>query len=160
QQDGGADVLRLQLAGQFLAEEPARDERVVHPAKLPQGQLAQATLQRVADEEGAGQHGGADRHPESNGTVAAPVVAEVAEGQPGEGQGSAPRSRPPASAASVKPRRLPSTISRCWGKLRASSALCVTTTRMVCSCRCRSSRSCPTAWAPRRSRLPVGSSAS
>src|SRR5262249_41013111 len=145
----GRNMLAGKLSGQVLTQETTAHQHVVYPAQLLTGQVAQTTAQRVTDKQRARQHRGADDDAYQHRQGAAPGIPEVAQEQLAERHDA-----PPAGC------RVPSSISLCCGNALANSALCVTTTRMVCCSRWRSNRSWPTAWAVRRSRLPVGSSAS
>ena len=75
EQDGRRGV---EIGGELLAKEPRRHQRAVHATESFQRQVAQARADRIADDERAGEHGGADGRAEADGEQAAPAVAEAA----------------------------------------------------------------------------------
>ena len=99
---------------------------------------------RVADHEGAAEHGRRRRHAEDDREVGAPVVDEAARDE---------RALPHQSGS-----RRPAASRRRSGKRSASAALWVTTTSTACARAWRSSSRSATFPAEAASRLPVGSS--
>jgi hypothetical protein len=64
----------LQLIGQRLAEEPSARHDVLGRAQASDGEVAQATADRVADQQRAGEHRHRRRDAEHDGQVGAPVI--------------------------------------------------------------------------------------
>src|SRR5262249_31100839 len=98
------------LARQRLTKETRRDQRFFNPAELLQRAFAQTAAQRIADQQRAGQHGGADDDAEEHGEVAAPVKKQVPQTQTFEchdkNQGSGPRGQGSGSRVSTSQSRL------------------------------------------------------
>ena len=56
----------------------AAHQRFIHPAKLVKRQGPQAAAERIANQQGTGEHGGAKGHAEENGEIPAAMVDQVA----------------------------------------------------------------------------------
>ena len=115
---------RRQILRQTLAERARADDRLIGRPKPLEGALLQAPPHRFTDEQGARQHRYRGGDAEDDRNVRA---RRSGEGCGGPGSGSA------SSRLEVLPHEAPA-----FREAPARSALWVTTTRIVCSRRCRS----------------------
>ncbi len=87
--DRGSSLFDRQTIGEFGLEEPTADQGLIDPAQPAQGQVAQTAAQRIADQQGPGQHRRAHDHAQHHGQVGAPVIKQVTEEQARQGHVSA-----------------------------------------------------------------------
>ena len=69
--------LGSQFLRQLLAEEAIDHQQLVDPTQAVEHQMPQRPPDRIADEQGAGQHGRRRRHPQCHGQVHQPVKTEA-----------------------------------------------------------------------------------
>ena len=124
---------------QLLAEKAVARDHGIGVAQPRQHQIAQAGAHRIAHQQRAAEHARRRRDAQQYRQVRAPIPGEITRQQGGDSHDA---------------------IRIAAGNRPASSALCVTTIRIVFCCWCSSSSSDATTPAESWSRLPVGSSQS
>ena len=74
----GHACLIPEVSGEGVAEEPAGRDNLIGASQTAKGDVAQASADRVANDEGAGKHRHRGRHTEDHGEVRPPVVRDAA----------------------------------------------------------------------------------
>ena len=75
-----------QLVPQAVPKETGTEQGMVDPAEPVEGQVPQASSHRVANHQGAGEHGRRDGGSQHDGDVGAPVVPQTGQGSAGPGR--------------------------------------------------------------------------